>query len=196
MRAKTILLCGLLGACTDPLPPARPTTVRIENLRTASVFINGNTAPFRVTDTAQDISYEAGSATAGTPQWPFGLWAPLCRDCDAVCNATMHGDPAATYLELPAGGSIALAWEGRLYQLSPAGCGCGWGCYEAHPLADASYSFTVPFADALPADRTFSEHRFSGMIVWTGGLGLASFEQSKAFPVDYAGQEEIVLSFR
>lgn len=186
-----LMLCCLTAACSDTqvaeVPPVEgmPTAVRIDNHTDAAIYVGGNGLPFLVANASERF--------APHPRL-------LCSDCDAVCNTTYHGDPAAMYLELPSGQSFTTQWEGRLYLQKPKGCRCSdsapFLCSEPMRFKQGSYVFEVPFADELAEHYKKHGNLVDGLTAWNGGIGYATFEQVESFYVDYTGQEEIVLTFQ
>jgi hypothetical protein len=185
-RARLLAAWLLLAAgCSDGLPDGRPTTVKIQNLRAKSFYVNGSGAPFTIRD-AGGQSYSASKPSA-----------PLCSRCDDHCSSRTSGDPAVVYLEIPAGKTRTLSWEGRVFAVTGMCSECGASCSSVWTFSDGNYSFAVPYVDSLPTSEPLSSSpNEDGTVSWIGGIGGATLTKSTSFSVTYRGESEIVLPFQ
>lgn len=181
-QALTLTLFPILAACDD-LPPARPTTVKVVNKGTHAIYVTADRLPFRLID--------------GTNKtWrPDAARAPLCFDCDDVCNSDTHCDPAPVWIKIGAGETVPFEWEGRLYDLRDKACSCGASCFEPEELPDGSYQLVLEYEPELPTAREpYIPFEYDGVTWWCGsGLGYSIPTQERRYPITVAGQPLTVV---
>jgi hypothetical protein len=175
-----------IGCGGDALPPARPVVVEVANQSAASLFLAGDQLSFHIRD-------------GGGQTWrPDAAWLPLCSRCDEVCDSDMHGDPIPVWIEVLAGESISLDWEGRLYRTNEAGCSCGWSCADASSLEDGDYELVLEYELVLPEGWGPYDpiDMGDGVLRWEGSeLGTASPQLTQAYPITIEGQPSMEVVF-
>jgi len=188
MRAfgLSLILALLSVGCGESVLPARPVVVEVDNQSTASVYLAGDKLSFHILD-------------GGGQVWrPDTARAPLCSRCDEVCDGTVTADPIPIWIEVPAGGSISLAWEGRLYRRSETGCRCGWSCFEPAFFADGDYELVVEYELELPEGLGPYDplDMGDGVLRWRGSeMGTAEPGQTRTYPITFEGQSSIAITF-
>jgi hypothetical protein len=171
-------------------------TVSLRNTGAQSIYIAGDRMPFQVKDGAGKIW------PAAPPPCGFS-----CGRCSDFCKEPWLCDSVPCYLEVPAGQTVSLTWNGLVYESGSCPCN-SQSCYSAKALARGKHTFVIPYSRTLSAKgsgSTYSKAECSelpvsawGSIVgWmASGFGTATFGQSLSLPVAYKGQGKIELTLQ
>lgn len=187
--AGLTLIMVLAGLATAACGVEQPSImVEVVNETHGSIYLPANFLPLRIKD-SQGKWWRA-DAGGGT----------RCADCSEACESTLHGDPAPVFVEVRAGQTLPMSWDGALYERSPNGCSCGISCYDQVPVSPGKYTFEVSFDQDLPFQYkpyTSAATHDGTMTSWFGsGMGTAEARQFRIFRLTYDGESEINLIFK